>query len=66
MTTEIVLSPIEDRSKDIANSPIWKNAWKLEDVDEKIKGKYPTWWKYQIKFDGLKPIQVTKIEKVFV
>ena len=61
---EIVYSPIEDRSKDINSSPIWKNAWHLEEIGEVEKRSYLTWWKYKIKFDGLSPIQVLKIERV--
>jgi hypothetical protein len=64
---EVILSPIELRSKDpkeLNSSLIWKNAWKQEEVTEEAKRQYKTWWKYSIKFDGLKPIQVTKMERV--
>lgn len=60
----IVLSPVEDRSKEIANSPIWKNAWHTEEVTEEIRRKFKKWFEYTVKFDGLKPVQVTKVREV--
>ena len=59
ITKEIVYSNIPDKNikKDITNSPIWKNC--LHSNDEGCnKMKY----RYYIKFDGLKPIQVTNVK----
>lgn len=64
MTNEVVYSPIEDKSKDIEKSSIWKNAWHLDEIDEKAKARYSNWWEYHIKFEGTKPIQLTKTKKV--
>jgi len=63
---EIVLSPVEDEkiNANLQKSEIWKNAYKPEEVTDEVKAKYPRWFKYHIKFNGLKPVQVTKIEKI--
>lgn len=62
METIAVYSPIEDTNiqKNLDSSPIWKNAIHQTDLDE-LEKNYPKLFKYKIKFDGLKPIQVTKI-----
>ena len=59
MITEKVYSPILDPSiKDhIASSPIWEECY--HENEERPEGLYC----YHIKFDDLKPIQVTKIVK---
>jgi hypothetical protein len=66
MTTEIVYSPVEDRSKDIAKSPIWKNAWYKSEIDDQAKRRWANWFEYRIRFDGLKPIQLLKMERAEV
>ena len=60
MKTEKVYSPISDASikSNIANSPIWKNCYHEDD----LKPKSVDMICYHIKFDGLKPVQVTNIE----
>jgi len=66
MTTEKVLSPVEDKkiNGDIINSPIWKKAYKPEEVTDEVLRTYPAWFEYTIKFDGLKPIQMTKFKAI--
>lgn len=63
MKTEKVYSPILDTNiaKHIALSPIWdvKNCY--HEDDEKPSGTPLIC--YTIKFDGLKPVQVTNISK---
>ena len=61
MKTEKVYSPIFDKNihKDIANSPIWKQAFKEDELVSNIGIT-----EYTIKFDGLKPIQVTNVKKL--
>ena len=61
MTTEKVYSPIFDKDihKDIANSPIWNKVFKEDELVSKIGIT-----EYTIKFDGLKPVQVTNIRKL--
>lgn len=65
MILETVISPILDRdiqsNKD--NSPIWKLAFKEDEITKEIYNKYQDWYKYSIKFNGLKPIQCLKISK---
>jgi len=58
-------SPVEDKSikTNINGSPIWKKASTEEEYLENPK-RYPTWFKYSFKFDGLKPVQVTNVKKV--
>jgi len=60
MITEKVYSPIEDKNikRNLQHSPIWKNCYKEDET--KPNGMM---YIYTIKFDGLKPIQVTKISK---
>jgi hypothetical protein len=65
MENVTVYSPIEDKKirTEFQNSPIWKKAY----TEEEYKGnpkKYLYWFKYSFKFDGLKPIQITKIQKL--
>jgi hypothetical protein len=66
MTTEVVLSPVKDEkmNSNINDSPVWKKAYKPEEVTEEIRNKHNHWYKYQIKFDGLRAIQVTKFEEI--
>jgi hypothetical protein len=66
MTTEIVFSPVEDRSKDIANSPIWKNAWHKEEIDDQAKRRWSNWFEYRVRFNGTKVIQLLKMERAEV
>jgi hypothetical protein len=60
-----VYSPVED--KEIRNnlnaSPIWKQAYH-EDEFENAKRKHSNLYEYSIKFDGLKPIQLTNMKRV--
>ena len=59
MTIEKIYSPILDKNihKNISNSPIWEDCY--HETDDKPTNKKLIC--YQIKFDGLIPIQVTKI-----
>ena len=66
METVEVYSPVEDKKikSDINNSPIWnKKAYTEEEFMENPK-RFPYWFKYSFKFDGLKPVQVTKVKKI--
>jgi len=60
-----VYSPVDD--KDVRNnlngSPIWKQAYHTDDLPVARK-KHSTLYEYSIKFDGLKPMQVTNIKKL--
>jgi hypothetical protein len=66
MTTETVFSPVKDEKMNshLNDSEVWKNAYHPDDMSDDIRKKYPQWYMYKIKFDGLKPIQMTKIEKL--
>lgn len=65
METVIVYSAVEDKkiNSDLNNSPIWKKAY-TEDEYLQNPRRYPIWFKYSFKFDGLKVIQLTKMKKV--
>lgn len=58
---ETVYSPVFDKDiqKNLQNSPVWKEAYKEDEIEKVNKQLYV----YKIKFDGLKPIQVTKMNK---
>jgi len=62
MTVEEIISPVLDENiqEHINESPIWKSAFKVEEITPEIYRKHQNWYKYHIKFDGLKPIQCTK------
>jgi hypothetical protein len=65
MTNEIVLTTVEHKGKDIVNSEIWKGErYHKEDVTKEMLGNGKQWYEYHIKFDGLKPIQLTKTNKL--
>ena len=65
-TIEEVWSPIKDDKfkTNLENSEVWKNAYKPEEVTYDVRGKYPKWYAYFIKFNGLKPIQLTKFKQL--
>ena len=65
MTTEIVYSPVQDKNikNDIKNSPIWKKCYHENEITDEIRMKHHEWYVYHVKFDGLLPIQITKIIK---
>lgn len=65
METVNVYSPVEDKKirTEFQNSPIWKKAYTEEEYDENPR-RFPIWFKYMFKFEGVRPIQVTKISKL--
>jgi len=60
MTTEVVLSTIENVGKDIANAPFWKECHKKEDVTKEMLSSGKVWYEYHVKFENTVPIQLTK------
>jgi hypothetical protein len=48
----------------ITTSEVWKQAYKEEEINEKVIGLHSKWYKYNIKFDGLKPVQMTKMKEM--
>jgi hypothetical protein len=63
MKAEKVYSKIYDKDiqAHIETSPIWKQCEHSEDIKTiDVNG----WWEYSIKFDGLKPVQCTNIQRV--
>jgi hypothetical protein len=60
-----VYSPVDDKDirTNLNGSPIWKQAYHESELAVAEK-KFPVVFKYTIKFDGLKPVQVTNIQKL--
>jgi len=65
MENVTVYSPVEDKKirTDFQNSPIWKKAYTQDEYMENPK-RYPYWFQYSFKFEGLKPVQVTNVKKL--
>lgn len=63
MKTIDIISPVLDSKiqEHINESPIWHNAYHEEEVTNEIYHKYKSWYIYSIKFNGLIPIQCTKV-----
>jgi hypothetical protein len=63
---ENVYSPIDDpkMGKHIKTSTVWDLCFKEEEVTNELTNKHPQMFIYSVKFDGLTPIQVTKIKKI--
>lgn len=62
LKAEKVYSSIKDDNikNELMDSPIWKKCEHPDDIKEKdISG----WYEYTVKFEGLTPIQVTKVKK---
>lgn len=61
---EEVYSPINDPKikSDIKGSKIWGTCYKKEEVTRDVLNKHARLYVYSIKFDGLEPFQVTKVE----
>lgn len=64
MTNELVISPIKDEkiNSHINTSEIWKKAFKPEEITKEVRGKYAQLYAYYIRFEGLRPIMMTKIK----
>ena len=60
-----VYSPVNDENikKNLDGSPIWKKAYTASELGE-AKKTNATVYEYTIKFDGLKPVQVTDTKKL--
>lgn len=60
---EKVYSPINDINinKHLNDSEIWKNAFKKEELTKDVLNKYSNMFEYSVKFDGLKPVQLTGV-----
>ena len=65
MKVEKVYSPVNDPKirTNLNDSPIWKNCYKKEEVTSDVLKKHNNvFYIYSVKFDGLTPVQVTKVE----
>lgn len=62
METISVISPILDENiqDHLASSKIWDISFHVDEVIDEVRNKYPVLYKYDIKFDGVKPVQWTK------
>lgn len=61
-----VYSPVEDKEirNNLNDSPIWKQAYHADELSEDVRKKHPKMFEYTIKFDGLRPVQVTNVKKM--
>jgi len=64
MITEIIWTPTEDKGKDLWNSPLWKGCYADSEMTDEIRKLKNKWFVYHIRFDGLKPIMITKKESL--
>lgn len=66
MEIEKVYSPIDDKDirTNLIGSPIWTGLRYHSTELEEAKRKHPVLFEYSVKFDGLKPVQVTNIQKL--
>jgi len=64
LVDEKVYSPVNDTDirKHLNESEIWKNAFKKEELTKEVLNKYPNMIEYSVKFDGLKPVQLTGVK----
>ena len=65
METVKVISPVDDKGirNDLNGSPIWKTAYHANELKIAEK-KHSELYEYSVKFDGLRPVQVTDIKKL--
>lgn len=68
METIKVLSPVQDKKirEDLNGSPIWKGLRYTEDELVEATKVNKELYEYSIKFDGLKPIMLNKMNKLTV
>lgn len=61
-----VYSPVEDKEirNNLNDSPIWKQAYHADELSEDVRKKHRDMFEYTIKFDGLRPVQVTNVKKI--
>ena len=67
MIVEKVISPVKDEkiNSHLNESEIWKKAYKPEEITDAIRAKYNNvLYEYTIKFEGTKPIQMTKMKQL--
>jgi len=65
MKTVKLYSPVDDKNikNNLNDSPIWKQAYGELEIS-RAKLKHSELYEYTLKFDGIKPVQVTNIKKV--
>jgi len=64
MKDEKIYSPLEDTKirENLNTSPIWSMSYHETDLAV-AKSKHPVLFEYVIRFDGLRPTQVLKVNK---
>ena len=63
---EVVVSHIKDPhfQNHFNDTEIWKNSYHLEDFTPEIRATKSVWYSYTVKFDGTRPMQVTKFTQI--
>ena len=64
MKKEIVYSTIHYTGKDAENADFWKECYHPDDITPDLLTNGKRWFKYTVQFQGLKPIQITKLETI--
>ncbi len=64
MTTEKVYSTIKNEVKEAKNAAFWKDCYHEDELTQEMLKNGKQWYLYHVKFDGLKPIMITKSEKI--
>lgn len=64
MTTEVVISAVDYKGKDAVNAPFWANCYHETDTIDPMIKQSKQFYAYYVKFDGLKPLQITKRKKL--
>jgi hypothetical protein len=66
MTNEIVLTTTEMIGKDVKNALFWKSEHRYheDEVTQEMLNNGKQWFRYYVRFNGLRPIQLTKSEKL--
>jgi hypothetical protein len=67
MTTENVITSIFDpkiQDKNFNNKEFWLHSYHPEDFSDETRKTYKKWYKYTIKFENTKPIQLMKYKEI--
>ena len=64
MIIEKVYSPIENKVKEVDKASFWKECYHENEITKELLNNGKHWYIYHVKFDGLRPIMITKKETI--
>lgn len=64
MIVETILSPIKNETKEVEKASFWTECYHEDEVTPQMLKNGKDWYRYHVKFDGTKAIQITKTEKI--